>query len=1205
MKTAAFATPLRYALALLVVCLALHAQNSSMNGTVSDPSGAVVPNASLTLLNTQTGTQRSVLSDSQGRFTFDALTPGIYRLTAKLTGFAEIELEKIEVLVNQPITLPVKFEKVGSTQETISVEAGAAPINTVDATLGNAIESQQIVELPSYARNVAALLTFEPGVNQSGNVNGGKSDQGNITLDGADVNNQYNRAAMSSVLNITMDSVEEFRVTTTNGNADEGRTSGAQITLVTKSGTNQLHGSLYEYRRGTETAANDFFNDASGLPKPALLINIFGGSAGGPIKKNKIFGFINYEARRDASANTAVRTVPTPSYDLGNVLYKNTAGTITTLTPTQIQATLDGAHIGVDPAVLSLFKLYPAGNDVTVGDLQNTMGYRFNSPAHNVQNTYISRFDWSVDDSGKHTIFVRAQLQDYWKNNSPEFPGQPPASVSLDNSKGIAVGYTATLKPNLISTLRYGFTRYGTETTGVLSGNYAYFRNLSTIYPTTTDGVRIIPVHAISEDLAWNHGSHDIHFGGVMRFISNESSTLNGTFSDAYGNASWMLNTGKELQPSDLASSFRTSETYAMVTDLGLLPEGDAHYNYKVDGSTLGAGVPIVRDFKNNEYEWYVSDTWRVTRNFTVTAGVRHSLMPPVHEANGIQTSSIPGLDTWLAQRDGLAAQGLPQSMATPVEFVLANSPQGKPLYPYHLKDFAPRLSLAYSPHGSSGLSKFLFGGEGKTSIRAGFGLFYDLIGQPLAAAYAGSALGFSTLLENPAGVASAVTSPRYTGFYNIPAGLLPTAPAGGFPQVQPSNFQITNSIDPSLEMPYTMNMNFSVGREFGKGWFVQGSYVGRLSRRSLAHRDVAEPTNLVDPKSGQTYFQAAQLLATQGNAGVATSAVAKIPFWEDLFPGLAGKGLTATQEAYTIYNNYAPDYTSALVQIDQACNPSCSIYGPYALFNAQYSALSTFSSVGKGSYNAMQWTVRKRLSNSLTLDFNYTFSKSEDLSSGTELGGNTTPNTYGGLIQNIWFPRQEWAVSDYDARHIVSTFAVWHLPFGRGRSILPSAHGVLDAIVGGWMLTPTLQWSSAVPTSVGDGSNWATDWNLTTNADQIAPISTKVTMNAPAVTGAGGVNLFPNPNTALAAFGFALPGESGTRNDLRTPGPFSINLSMAKEFRITEKSNLQFRWESYNLTNTPVFNAFSLSLGSASTFGKATGDAGPRQMEFALRYVF
>jgi len=663
-----------YAVGLLL-CSALLAQNSSLTGTVSDPSGAVIPNATITLSNEQTGLQRVAISDSQGRYTYDSLLPGTYRIAAKAAGFADAVVNDIEILVNQPATVAVKFEKVGSTSETISVEAGTTQVNTVDATLGNAIESHQIVELPSYARNVAALLTFQPGVNQSGNVNGGKSDQGNITLDGADVNNQNTRAAMSSVLNVTIDSVQEFRVTTTNGNADEGRSSGAQIVLVTKNGTNQLHGSLYEYRRGTETSANNFFNNLSGLPRPALLINIFGGTAGGPIKKNKIFYFINYEGRRDASANSASRTVPSPLYSQGIVQYKNTAGTVTTLNPTQIAA-IDGLHIGVDPAVLALFKQYPAGNDYTGGDGLNTIGLRFNSPAHNVQNTYISRFDWAVDNAGKHTVFFRGQLQDYWSNGTPEFPGQDPASVSLDNSKGIAIGYTAMIKPNLVSTLRYGLTRYGAETTGVLTANYASFRNISTILPTSTDSARIIPTHSLSEDLAWVHGSHDIHFGAIARFISNQSSSLGGTFSDAYGNASWMLNTGKELQPADLASSFRTSETYAMVTVLGLLPEGDAHYNYTTSGSALGPGQPIVRDFKNQEYESYISDTWRAKRNLTITMGLRHSLMPPIYEANGAETTAIPGLNSWLAERDGLAAIGAPQSLVTPVQYVLSNSAQ-------------------------------------------------------------------------------------------------------------------------------------------------------------------------------------------------------------------------------------------------------------------------------------------------------------------------------------------------------------------------------------------------------------------------------------------------------------------------------------------------------------------------------------------------
>jgi len=1191
----------------LYLSAALFAQSTALTGTVTDPTGAVIPNVSITIVNTETGVQRQTVSDTQGRYTMDQVMPGNYKLTAKSPGFADVSINNLKLLVNQPATLPVVFEKLGTTSETVSVEAGAAQVNTVDATLGNAIRTQQITQLPSFARNVAALLQFEPGVTQNGNVNGGKSDQGNITLDGADVNSQNNRSAMTSVLNVTLDSVEEFRVTTTNGNADEGRSSGAQITLVTKSGTNTLHGSLYEYRRGTETAANDYFNNQAGLPRAALLINIFGGSAGGAIKKNRLFYFINYEGRRDASGSTVVQTVPSDTLRAGILQYRNTAGGTTVLTPAQVTA-LDPAGIGPSKASLDLFSLYPHANDTTVGDQLNSLGFRFNAGQHNIQNTYISRMDWVIDSQAHHTMFVRGQLQNFWKNGTPQFPGQDPSSVSLDNSKGLAVGYTAMVKPNLVSTFRYGFTRQGIETTGVLSGNYASFRGFSTIYPTSTGTARIIPVHSMSEEIAWIKGSHDVHFGAVARFISNRSSSNSNSFSNASSNPSWLFATAKELQPADLAGSFRTNETYAAGALLGILAQGNALYNYDTAGNVLPQGSRINRDFRNQEYEWYVQDTWKVSRSFTVTLGLRHSLMPPIYEAGGAETTAIPSLNDWFYQRADLAAIGAPQSLVAPIQYVLANSKQGHDLYPNHLKNFAPRVALAYSPQGTSGLSRFLFGSPGQTSIRAGFGMFYDLFGQPLAQTYSASALGFSTTLQNPPNILTALTAPRYTGFYNLPASLLPAAPKGGFPQTQPDIFQITNSIDDKILPPYTMNMNFSIGRELKHGWFIQGSYVGRLSRRSIATVDLAEPTNLKDPKSGQTYFQAAQIVATMAKTATTTAQLQaitqKVPFWENIFPGLATGGLTATQQAVKIYGTYAPDYTSGLQAIDQLCSPSCSIYGPYALFNSQYSALSTFSSVGKGSYNSMQWTVRKRFTEGLTLDFNWTYGHSLDLASTNESGG-----SYSGLIQNAWFPRQVWSNSNYDARHIFNAFAVWQLPFGKGHMLAGGANRVVNGIIGGWQVSPTVQFSTATPVSVGDGGNWATDWEISTYADQVAPVSTQTTKNAASVAGASGPNLFANPKAALAAYDFALPGESGQRNVLRSPGPFAINMGLSKEFTLFTHNDtphkLQFRWESFNLTNTVRFTGVSLSLGSSTTFGKFGSDSGPRQMQFALRYSF
>ena len=353
----------------------LFGQMASLAGTVSDPTGAVIPGAVVTIVNTETGLQREDKSDTQGRYTMEQLPPGTYKLTAKAPGFADFALNGVRLFVNQPATVAVVFDKLGSTNTTVAVEAYAAQLNTQDASLGNAIVQQTIVEMPSFARNVANLLQFQPGVtsfgtsdDRSGSVNGGRSDQGNVTLDGVDVNDQATRAAFTSVLRVTPDSVEEFRSTTSNGDASLGRASGADIALVTKSGTNDLHAALYEYRRGTETAANNFFSNRSGVPVAPLNINIFGAAVHGPIKKNKVFFFANYEGRRDASSAIVNRTVPTETLKQGIVQFHNTSGQLVQLAPSQIQG-IDPLGIGVDAASLKVLQQYPKGNNTSIGDL--------------------------------------------------------------------------------------------------------------------------------------------------------------------------------------------------------------------------------------------------------------------------------------------------------------------------------------------------------------------------------------------------------------------------------------------------------------------------------------------------------------------------------------------------------------------------------------------------------------------------------------------------------------------------------------------------------------------------------------------------------------------------------------------------------------------------------------------------------------------
>ena len=256
----------------------------------------------------------------------------------------------------------------------------------------------------------------------------------------------------------------------------QGRTSGADIALVTKSGTNNFHGSVYDFHRNTVTSANSFFNNKTKVPRPALLVDVFGAAVGGPIKKNRMYFFLNYEGRRDRSASAALRTVPSTLFRQGIVQYRTTAGTVATLTPDDLRNRIDPAGIGVNAPFLQYMQSYPQPNDFTVGDGLNFQGFRFTAPQKSRYNLYTARFDFALDSSGRHNLFWRGNLQNENTIGVPQFPGDDPTSVGLDNTKGFAVGWNAVWQPNLITTTRFGLTRAGFENTGVQTRSMSFRR---------------------------------------------------------------------------------------------------------------------------------------------------------------------------------------------------------------------------------------------------------------------------------------------------------------------------------------------------------------------------------------------------------------------------------------------------------------------------------------------------------------------------------------------------------------------------------------------------------------------------------------------------------------------------------------------------------------------------------------------------------
>src|ERR1700686_1026786 len=411
--------------------------NTSLNGVVKDAQDRVIPNATVTLTNTGTSTVRTQKTGGEGRYSFDLLTPGDYRLDVQATGFRKQMFQNIHVLIANANTLDVHME-VGTLTETVEVSAQSnqVMVDTQDANLGNNFENQQITQLPLEARNVLSLLTLQPGVTKEGYVAGARSDQSNVTLDGVDINDAQTTTVSSSrdnptisttlagpvsgpVLRLNAEAIEEFRVSTITSDAAAGHSSGAQIELVTKSGTNNLHGSLFESHRNTITTANDYFNNLNGTPRPALIRNTFSGGVGGPSIKNRLFLFYNYEGRRDASAqSTDPRTVPLPSLGQGLVKFPNAAGpagSLITLAPADIAAIFPDTG-GENPAAVQAIAAAAAkytANDFTIGDskpgnLLNTAGFRFNAPAPLSQNSHVARLDLNI--TSKQTMFFRTNV---------------------------------------------------------------------------------------------------------------------------------------------------------------------------------------------------------------------------------------------------------------------------------------------------------------------------------------------------------------------------------------------------------------------------------------------------------------------------------------------------------------------------------------------------------------------------------------------------------------------------------------------------------------------------------------------------------------------------------------------------------------------------------------------------------------------------
>ena len=1249
---------------------------ASLTGVVTDKTGAVVSDAAVKLVDTKTNAGFETKTNEVGAYTFTKLLPGPgYKLTVSKDGFQTFNVDNIYLGVNATHTQNAQMQ-VGKTTETIEVNGSGSQVSldTTDTSVSATLDMHLVHELPLNVRdNPLGLLLYSPGVtaavggddntlgSRDGAVTGARGDQSNYTLDGLDTNDFGTGQAFAMVGQAPVDSVQEIRTETANPLSAEGRGSGAQVQLVTKSGTNNWHGSLYEYNRTAATTANSFFNNRNGVARPPLTRNQFGGSLGGPIVKDKLFFVFNYEGRRDALADTVNTVVPLDNLRAGNVGYiNNNAGCVFTsrqnTTPTCISfwpvsdTTLDPLHIGPDPQLLSfLNSRYPHANDLTQGDGVNTGGFTWNAPKHLTGNDYVSRIDYNLNSKmklfGRLSIYRSTQGDDINFPGAELFPGDPVSQEVIDHSWAFVIGHTWTISNTKVNQFSYGETRSvldfpallnptgTTQYTSMMGTSFGGSRITSPFYGGASQR-RTVPIPVFRDDFNYVHGTHNIQVGGTFKPIK-DTSTLVSDFNNVtlgLGGSVLSLDPAAGETPANLlpgsATALRTwSEAY--VFSLGRIGGISSSYENNHDLQPLAQGSGHTRNYRYYETELYAQDSWRMRPDLTMTYGLRWTFYSVPYEVDGFQTAPNIDFASMYKARVAAAQAGISgESVVPTVLYNFSGKANHAPgLYNPDWRDFAPRLSFAYNPSFSSGwLGRVL--GDRKTVIRAGAGIVHD---HTILSAinFFGDQTSFAFGQTVPtSSFAGLDTDPRFSqvgGLGGLPA-LTPPQPssvpftpylnAPGSPM--PFNGLIGNAnelaVDPRYKTPYSELITFGIQRELPGNFQFEATYFGRMGHRLLSRSDAGQVVDFRDQASGLGLVSQFTQLSLQARRG---KPLTPSPFWENVMNPtlLANFGGTCEDFGFASCADFIndPNVAGSLVSIGDMADTVAALYANGLLpanvgLDPQFSSQLYFGNKSYSNYQGLLTSLHKKYSHGLQFDVNYTYSHSIDNSStiANNATGTSATGGYGGFLCDAINLASCRGNSDFDVTHLISADGLYELPFGKGRWLGGNASGWLNQIIGGWQVAALTRWNTGFAfTTISQA--FPVSFNANSPSVFIGKQSDiRVHIHTDAATGA--IQLFADPTAAINAFTGPIGLQGPTRNNLRGPRFSNTNLTLNKHFTLKENYGLEFRAEAYNVFN---HTNFALPTGSvadttnSSTFGVITSTAAPRVMQFSLRLDF
>ena len=1171
---------------------------SRLVGIVNDASDAPIANARVTLKNQGTEATFTTTSTGSGAYEFESLQPGTYRINVEAPGFRRFDSRDNRVTIGQPTTVNIRLE-VGSVSESIEVTGAAQAVQTSSSAIGNIIEEKTIKDLPivgTRGRNPLGLIDLQPGVIDTQSISGGavvvfgaRDRAINVTLDGIDNNESSTGGSNFAPLRTNPDSLEEFRVITSNPSAEYGRSSGAQVALITKSGTNSFHGSAFDFYRTPRFNANEWQNNYNSLGKKQFVQQIFGGSVGGPVIKNRTFFFVNVQALRALSTTAITQTVYTAQARQGLYRYvpggrNNPAGSPNpsvdasgNVVPGVSVATYnivanDPLRLGLDKTTQTLINAAPLPNVFNVGDGLNTAGFAFSAPSQERQHDITFKVDQIIN--GRNTVYARISFGkqdtncDSANGGLALFPGGPCQVNTKRDPKNYAFNWRSNPSSHLTNELIVGLNRFGFifDSPGADLNKLAFGGGAPVAVPLADFGnSRKLNTLQFVDNVSYQWNAHALKFGTNLRLgremDSRGSVGAYNAATDVYFNAdidNTLFNIPASINQSNDLPGIRSATNFL----LGRVGEVQRGFSAP-DGQKFVTGV-LPFEAHWNEYDFFAQDSWKVRRNLTIDLGLRLEIkLAPTSPNPVISHPSQP-----------LVAGAAPTNSATWVQGSLFRNSY----------DLGPSIGIAWDPFSN-----------GKTSIRANYRIAYDRLNSFLL-----SSQVFNNL---PGLIYSFDDSTLGQKDTRLPSVSAVQPPTGISPAILKAPAAFSSSsisvLDPNFKIPTTHQWDFSFQREVWKGGVFELDYVGRRGYHLTGAYNANQP-NLFAPGVLDAFntVKAGGQSDLLNNLFSADNRVA---------PGRTASDLIRSQYSTQLgLNSYAAIYSALGSRTQATANgprniTSLSGAGPFAVipFPQFAGGVTVIDSNDFSTYNGLVFQLQQRYKSGIYFQMSYTLSKAlatRDFDPTFTVVGTQNSQSASSTPFDINNRKLNYGEPQYDHRHALQAHGTIELPFGRGKQFGSNTSGVIDRLIGGWELSPIFTYYSGRPFTVYSGSDtFGSVVQSTANCN-------KCSHNLGNIQDYHGYKWFLNPDTDKQLFTAPAAGQLGNTGKGYFFGPRFIDIDMAfiKRVKIRESVNLELRADGTNITNTPSFGLPTATITS-SLFGRIGGGVESAARKFQI----